>query len=98
MNGATPSLMAWRVCSRPVVPTRSEASHYRAPDHISPDGFYVPGDLVVRDSRGYLTVTGRINDIINRGGEKVASETVEAEVHGGDGAANCPATDRKGQT
>lgn len=55
--------------------------YYRAPDHnaccFTPDGFYVPGDLVVRNGRGYLTVTGRINDVINRGGEKVAPEMVE---------------------
>lgn len=60
--------------------------YYRAPDHnarcFTPDGFYVPGDLVVRDSRGYLTVTGRVNDIINRGGEKVAPETVESALLG----------------
>lgn len=55
--------------------------YYRAPEHnarcFTSDGFYISGDLVTRDSRGYLTVTGRTNDIINRGGEKVAPETVE---------------------
>ena len=55
--------------------------YYRAPEHnarcFTEDGFYVSGDLVTQDSRGYLTVTGRVNDIINRGGEKVAPETVE---------------------
>ncbi|MEJ4111844.1 (2,3-dihydroxybenzoyl)adenylate synthase [Corynebacterium kroppenstedtii] len=55
--------------------------YYRAPEHncrsFTEDGFYISGDLVVRDARGYLTVTGRAKDIINRAGEKVAPESVE---------------------
>lgn len=55
--------------------------YYQAPEHnarsFTPDGFYISGDIVVRDSRGYLTVTGRAKDIINRGGEKIAPSTVE---------------------
>lgn len=55
--------------------------YYRAPEHNSTsftaDGFYRTGDIVTRDSRGYLRVVGRTKDQINRGGEKVAPAMVE---------------------
>ncbi|WP_109524980.1 (2,3-dihydroxybenzoyl)adenylate synthase [Nocardia aurea] len=44
------------------------------------DGFYRTGDLVavrVIDGERYLSVEGRIKDLINRGGEKVSAEEVE---------------------
>ena len=41
------------------------------------DGFYRTGDLVRRTPEGYLVVTGRVKDQINRGGEKVAAEEIE---------------------
>jgi 2,3-dihydroxybenzoate-AMP ligase len=44
------------------------------------DGFYRTGDLVavrVVDGQRYLSVEGRIKDVINRGGEKVSAEEVE---------------------
>lgn len=41
------------------------------------DGFYCTGDIVTRDERGYLTVTGRKKDQINRGGEKISPEEIE---------------------
>src|SRR5215472_4589660 len=44
------------------------------------DGFYRTGDLVaVRtiDGERYLSVEGRIKDVINRGGEKISAEEVE---------------------
>lgn len=41
------------------------------------DGFYRTGDLVSLNAEGYLTIQGRNNDQINRGGEKVAAEEVE---------------------
>lgn len=56
--------------------------YYRSPEHnrqaFDADGFYHSGDLVVRRSDGYLTVVGRIKDQINRGGEKIAAEEIEA--------------------
>ncbi|MGP4968002.1 (2,3-dihydroxybenzoyl)adenylate synthase [Glutamicibacter ardleyensis] len=45
---------------------------------FTPDGFYGSGDIVVRDARGYLTVVGRTKDVINRGGEKISPEQIEA--------------------
>ncbi|MBZ4023725.1 2,3-dihydroxybenzoate-AMP ligase [Rhodobacter sp. TJ_12] len=42
------------------------------------EGFYHSGDLVQRDDEGYLRVVGRVKDQINRGGEKIAAEEIEA--------------------
>jgi 2,3-dihydroxybenzoate-AMP ligase len=54
--------------------------YYNAPQHqnvFTEDGFYRTGDIVVQGADGYLTVTGRSKDQINRGGEKVAPAEVE---------------------
>ena len=48
-----------------------------SPESFTPDGFYITGDIVVRDARGYLRVVGRDKDQINRAGEKIAPEEVE---------------------
>ena len=42
------------------------------------DGWFRTGDVGYLDEDGYLFVTGRLSDIINRGGEKVAPREVEA--------------------
>jgi len=44
---------------------------------LSPDGWYRPGDLATIDADGYLRITGRVRDVINRGGEKVPVGDVE---------------------
>lgn len=54
--------------------------YFDAPDHnvdaFTSDGFYRTGDLAaLRD--GYVSIEGRIKDLINRGGEKVNAEEVE---------------------
>ena len=41
------------------------------------DGWYRTGDLAVIDSAGYLRVTGRVKDVINRGGEKIPVADIE---------------------
>jgi acyl-CoA synthetase (AMP-forming)/AMP-acid ligase II len=49
------------------------------------DGWFRTGDLGAVDEDGYLFLTGRIKNIINRGGEKISPEHVEAmlaECHG----------------
>ncbi|WP_281180691.1 (2,3-dihydroxybenzoyl)adenylate synthase [Nocardia niwae] len=55
--------------------------YYRAPEHNSraftPDGFYRSGDLVRRLPSGHLVVSGRIKDVINRGGENVSCDELE---------------------
>ncbi len=44
---------------------------------LSVDGFYRPGDLATIDADGYLRITGRVKDVINRGGEKVPVAEIE---------------------
>lgn len=41
------------------------------------DGWYYSGDLAVLDSAGYLRVTGRIKDVIVRGGENISATEIE---------------------
>ncbi|MEB3061609.1 (2,3-dihydroxybenzoyl)adenylate synthase [[Mycobacterium] zoologicum] len=49
---------------------------------FSPDGFYRSGDRVRRLAGGYLEVTGRIKDVIVRGGENIAADELEAHLLG----------------
>jgi mycobactin salicyl-AMP ligase len=44
---------------------------------FSPDGFYRSGDKVRRCPGGYLEVTGRVKDVIHRGGETVSALDLE---------------------
>ncbi|WP_314219517.1 (2,3-dihydroxybenzoyl)adenylate synthase [Streptomyces zaehneri] len=57
--------------------------YYRAPEHnrvrFTEDGYYLTGDLVTRSADGNLEVVGRVNDVVNRGGEKVPA--LELEEH-----------------
>jgi cyclohexanecarboxylate-CoA ligase len=46
-------------------------------DAVTPDGYYRTGDLARIDAEGYLKITGRVKDVINRGGEKVPVVEVE---------------------
>ncbi len=41
------------------------------------DGFYRPGDMVLRRPSGHLVVQGRATDHINRAGEKISAEEIE---------------------
>ena len=41
------------------------------------DGWFRTGDLGYLDADGYLFIVGRIKEIINRGGQKVAPAEVE---------------------
>jgi acyl-CoA synthetase (AMP-forming)/AMP-acid ligase II len=42
------------------------------------DGWFRTGDIGVFDRDGYLSLTGRIKEMINRGGEKISPEDIEA--------------------
>jgi 3-phosphoshikimate 1-carboxyvinyltransferase len=46
-------------------------------DALTADGYYRTGDLARIDADGYLKITGRVKDVINRGGEKVPVAEVE---------------------
>jgi acyl-CoA synthetase (AMP-forming)/AMP-acid ligase II len=41
------------------------------------NGWFRTGDQGVMDSEGYLTITGRLKEIINRGGEKISPREVD---------------------
>ena len=44
---------------------------------FTPDGFFKTGDKARKDHFGNITITGRIKDIINRGGEKISALDIE---------------------
>lgn len=44
---------------------------------FTPDGWFRTGDLAIIDEDGNIRITGRIKDIIIRGGENIAAEGVE---------------------
>jgi acyl-CoA synthetase len=46
-------------------------------DAIQPDGWFATGDLGTVDPEGWVRITGRIKDIINRGGEKFSAREIE---------------------
>jgi len=47
----------------------------------TPDGWYRTGDLALIDDAGFLHVTGRVKDVINRGGEKIPVAEIEQLLH-----------------
>ena len=46
------------------------------------DGWFRTGDLAIIDGDGYLTITGRIKDVINRGGVKFNPADIENLING----------------
>ena len=48
---------------------------------VTPDGWYRTGDLARIDAHGYVRITGRVKDVINRGGEKVPVAEIEQLLH-----------------
>lgn len=47
---------------------------------VDSDGFVHTGDLGAMDSRGYLTLSGRLKDLIIRGGENISPLEIESEL------------------
>jgi fatty-acyl-CoA synthase len=60
--------------------------YYKMPEAtqeaIKPDGWLHSGDLGVMDERGYLRITGRIKDMIIRGGENIYPREIEEYLMG----------------
>lgn len=48
---------------------------------VTADGWYRTGDLARIDPDGYVRITGRVKDVINRGGEKVPVAEIEQLLH-----------------
>jgi 3-phosphoshikimate 1-carboxyvinyltransferase len=48
---------------------------------LTPDGWYRTGDLAVIDESGYVRISGRTKDVVNRGGEKVPVAEIEELLH-----------------
>ncbi len=55
--------------------------YYNAPEEnkkvFDKHGFFRTGDLAMRDEEGNITITGRIKEMINRGGESISSVPIE---------------------
>ena len=55
--------------------------YYKNPEEnekvFTPDGFFKTGDVAKIDEQGYVTLTGRIKEMINRGGESISAVEIE---------------------
>jgi non-ribosomal peptide synthetase component E (peptide arylation enzyme) len=55
--------------------------YYRSPEEnhkaFTADGFFKTGDLARINERGYVTLTGRLKEMINRGGESISATEIE---------------------
>jgi 2,3-dihydroxybenzoate-AMP ligase/mycobactin salicyl-AMP ligase len=60
--------------------------YYKAPEEnktvFNEEGFFRTGDLAVIDEKGIVTLTGRIKEMINRGGESISSTEIEKLITG----------------
>jgi oxalate---CoA ligase len=53
---------------------KANAEGFTSPEH---GGWFRTGDQGVMDAEGYISITGRLKEIINRGGEKVSPREVD---------------------
>ncbi|HTF52641.1 MAG TPA: AMP-binding protein, partial [Pseudonocardia sp.] len=57
---------------------------YLDPEHqaaaVDADGWFYTGDIGVVDTDGWVTIQGRVRDIINRGGEKFSAAEIESVI------------------
>jgi malonyl-CoA/methylmalonyl-CoA synthetase len=60
------------------------AGYWRNPEKTAeafrPDGYFITGDMGVRDRRGYVSIVGRGKDLIITGGLNVYPKEVETEI------------------
>jgi acyl-CoA synthetase (AMP-forming)/AMP-acid ligase II len=57
--------------------TRGYENNPKANSESFTNGWFRTGDQGVMDADGYLTITGRLKEIINRGGEKISPREVD---------------------
>src|SRR5262245_30309780 len=65
------------ICLRGATLTRGYCDDVAANEMAFRDGWFRTGDLGYLDQDGYLFIVGRIKDVINRGGQKIAPGEVE---------------------
>ncbi len=57
------------------------SGYYRNPEEnarvFDEDGFFKTGDLAIINEDGYITLSGRIKEMINRGGESISATEIE---------------------
>lgn len=63
--------------------TRTTINEYKdqKSNQFTKDGWFMTGDLVEQDDEGYIKIIGRINDVINVGGQKVLPVEVEKVIN-----------------
>jgi acyl-CoA synthetase (AMP-forming)/AMP-acid ligase II len=49
-------------------------------EQVDAEGWFYTGDIGVVDARGWVTIRGRVKDIINRGGEKFSAAEIESVI------------------
>jgi acyl-CoA synthetase (AMP-forming)/AMP-acid ligase II len=52
----------------------------RTREQIDGEGWFYPGDIGVVDDQGWVRMSGRLKDIINRGGEKFSALDIESAI------------------
>jgi len=60
--------------------TKGYESNPEANDKAFTDGWFRTGDQGVMDTDGYLRLTGRLKELINRGGEKISPLEVDTVI------------------
>ncbi|MGQ9648391.1 MAG: AMP-binding protein [Thermodesulfobacteriota bacterium] len=65
--------------------------YYKAPEEnqmaFDKEGFFRTGDVVKMDEAGNITITGRVKEMINRGGESISATEIESLIIGHPGVA-----------
>jgi 2,3-dihydroxybenzoate-AMP ligase/mycobactin salicyl-AMP ligase len=65
--------------------------YYKAPEEnrmaFNNEGFFRTGDVVKIDEAGNVTITGRLKEMINRGGESISATEIESLIIGHPGVA-----------
>eukprot|EP01012_Entosiphon_sulcatum_P048246 TRINITY_DN6660_c0_g1_i1.p1 TRINITY_DN6660_c0_g1~~TRINITY_DN6660_c0_g1_i1.p1 ORF type:complete len:512 (-),score=94.57 TRINITY_DN6660_c0_g1_i1:24-1559(-) len=81
-NRALPTGKIGEVCIQGRNVTKGYLNNPKANEEAFAGGWFHTGDQGFLDSEGYLTLTGRIKELINRGGEKISPLEVDAALLG----------------